>query len=140
MELEERNVSEKQGIIDWEKMRIRRGTMLMLRAGYGAGEIDVFFRRNAEACSKKRIPFGVYWDSYAYSTDMAEKEAEYCADTIEEYTLSGPVRFDFGEGSARYVRSKGITVDRMFVEKLAEAFCKRMGELGYTPAAGKQPY
>ena len=63
----------------------------MLWAGYGAGEIDVQFRKKAEECTRRGEPFGVYWHSYACTPDMAKKEAQYCAETIEEYKIFGPI-------------------------------------------------
>lgn len=116
--------------------RKNRNKIAMLRAGYGAGEIDVQFRKNAEEYSRRGEAFGVYWHSYACTPDMARQEAEYCAETIEEYTVSGPVRFDFGEDSARYVSSRGVKVTEEFKRALAEVFCARMKELGYDAAAG----
>ena len=49
----------------------------MLRAGYGQGNVDPKFGRNASECERLGIPFGIYWFSYAYTPEMAAKEALY---------------------------------------------------------------
>lgn len=132
MELYGIDVSHFQGNIDWEKVKKDGIQFAMLQAGYGAGNIDVQFRRNAEGCTKENIPFGVYWLSYAYTPQMAREEAEYCIETVEEYRLSYPVCFVFEEAAIRYARTKGVFVTKTLATELAEAFCGRVEELGYS--------
>ncbi len=108
-----------------------KNRVVMLWAGYGAGEIDVQFRKKAEECTRRGEPFGVYWHSYACTPDMAKKEAQYCAETIEEYKIFGPIVFIFSEDSSRYVQSRGIAVTEKLKKELVYAFCKAMKEYGY---------
>lgn len=125
------DVSEFQGNIDWRKVKDAGIQFAMLRAGYGAGEIDPQFRKNAQGCNDVGIPCGVYWFSYAYTPEMARKEAEQCIEAIEEYRIGYPVCIDFEEGSVRYAASKGVTVTKDLATKIVEAFCSRVEELGY---------
>lgn len=59
------DVGEMQGNINWEQVKKEGVQFAMLRSGYGAGSMDVQFRKNAEGCAREKIPFGVYWSSYA---------------------------------------------------------------------------
>lgn len=125
------DVSEFQGNIDWNSVKNAGIQFAIIRAGYGAGNIDPQFRRNAEGCMDAGIPFGVYWFSYAYTEEMARQEADYCIEAIEEYDVAYPVCFDFEYDSVRYAQSVGVTVDSALATALVTAFCSRVEELGY---------
>lgn len=127
-------VDERNGTIDWTQMKESGVQFAMLRAGYGKGNIDVQFRKNAEGCVQSKIPFGVYWFSYAYTADMAREEAELCAETIEEYCVESPVYFVYAEEAVRYAKSRGAAVGEKEVSSIVSAFCRRMEELGYSAA------
>ncbi len=125
------DVSEYQGNIDWGIVKRAGVRFALLRAGYGAGTIDVQFRNNARGCEEEGIEFGVYWLSYAYTTEMAKREAEYCLETIEEYKSIATVCIAYTYDSMRYARSKGVDVTEDFVDSVIEAFCARTESLGY---------
>ena len=63
-------------VTDWDKVR-QAVDFIILRAGYGAGNIDEKLVPYAAACMEKGIPLGLYWFSYAYTVDMARREAQY---------------------------------------------------------------
>ena len=117
------DVSQHQGSIDWRKVKASGIQFAMLRAGYGASTVDGEFERNARGCMEAGIPFGVYWFSYAYTPEMARREAEKCISVIREYKVQYPVCYDFEYDSVRYARQNGV--------RLVEAFCGRVEELGY---------
>lgn len=125
------DVSRFQGNIDWQEVKREGIQFAMLRAGFGAGNIDVQFRKNAEGCTRWGIPFGVYWFSYAYTSQMARKEAELCLETIEDFSVEYPVCIDFEEDSVRYAVSRGVQVTRDLATDIVDAFCKRTEQLGY---------
>lgn len=125
------DVSEFQGRVDWDRVRKAGIQFAMLRAGYGAGSIDGEFRRNAEECNRVGIPFGVYWFSYAYTREMAKKEADYCIDAIREYEVNYPVCYDFEYASVNYAAERGVNVTRTLATEITEEFCRRVEELGY---------
>lgn len=127
------DVSEVQGNICWNQVKQDGVQFAILRAGYGAGDIDVQFRKNAEGCVRENIPFGVYWLSYAYTSEMARREAESCIETVEEYSLSYPVCFVFGEEAVKYAGSKGVSITKGLAAELVEGFCNRVKEKGYLP-------
>ena len=75
------DVSEHNGVIDWEKVKASNVEFAMIRAGYGR-TVDLRFKRNAEECNRLGIPFGVYWFSYALNAIGAALEADVCLETI----------------------------------------------------------
>ena len=84
-------VNENMGEINWEMVKKADIHGVMLCAGYG-GEVDRFFRTNADCCEKLGIPFGVYWTSYAVTGRDAEAEKRELKGMIEGYHIEGPVR------------------------------------------------
>ncbi len=98
-------INEYYGKIDWDSAEYAHMENIMLRAGFGAGEIDQQFRRNAQSCNDRKIPFGVYWQSYALNREMLEEEMRYCRETIEEFEITYPVYIVYDENSRRYAES-----------------------------------
>lgn len=93
------DVSEHQGVIDWEKAMYHIDGAI-LRCGYGSDyedQDDSMFKRNADECTRLGIPFGVYLYSYAKSTQQAKLEADHVLRLIKPYTLSYPVYLDLEE-------------------------------------------
>lgn len=124
------DVSEHQGVIDWEQVK---GNVdgVIIRAGYGRNNIDKQFVRNISECNRLGIPCGVYWFSYAYTPDMAKKEAEYCLAAIKPYRVELPVCFDFEYDSVSYAKTHGMTATPTLVNALVKAFCGAVEAAGY---------
>lgn len=125
------DVSYYQGTIDWEAVKGSGIQFAMLRAGYGTGNVDEKFRRNAAECNRLGIPFGVYWFSYAYTEEGARKEADHCIRTIRDFEVQYPVSFDYESASVDYAKTKGVEVTPALASALVNAFCGRVEELGY---------
>ena len=90
------DVSEHQGLIDWEKVKPQIDGAI-LRCGYGGDyedQDDEQFRRNADECTRLGIPFGVYLYSYAKSIQAAQFEADHVLRLVKDYKLSYPVYLD----------------------------------------------
>lgn len=126
------DVSEADGNVDWRQLKEKGIGFAMLCAGYGRGSIDQQFRKNAEACGRLGILYGAYWLSYAHTLETAEQEAVFCIETVEEFELSFPLCVKYDYSSRRYAESKGVRMTEEYAEKMAEAFCGRAGEAGYT--------
>ena len=101
------DVSYFQGNVDWEAVKASGIRFAMLRAGYGVKTVDAQFKRNASECNRLGIPIGVYWFSYAYTTEMAQKEAEACIRTIQDFRIEYPVAFDYENESINYAKKNG---------------------------------
>ena len=93
------DVSEHQGVINWEKVKPHIAGAI-LRCGYGGDytdQDDEQFRRNADECTRLGIPFGVYLYSYAKSIQAAQYEADHVLRLIKGYKLAYPVYLDLEE-------------------------------------------
>lgn len=133
------DVSQWQGNIDWERAKAAGIEFAMLRAGFGQNSVDPQFKRNITECNRLGIPCGVYWFSYAYTADMAKREAQCVLKTVEPYRLEYPIAFDFEGDSADYALKKGVTVTRTLVSAFARAFCGEIAAGKYSPMVYTNP-
>ena len=117
------DVSKWQGEIDWEKVKGAGVEFAMLRAGYGQGNADSMFARNAAGCEAAGLPYGVYWFSYAWSEESARAEAGSCLQLIRGRNIEYPVAFDFEGDSVEYAEKRGVAVTKELVSAMARAFC-----------------
>lgn len=104
---------------------------VMIRAGFGKNNEDREFKRNVKECTALKIPFGLYWFSYALTPEMAEREADYVCDKALGLNLDYPIAFDFEYGSIEYMKKHGIKINAELIHKIAVSFLKRVEERGY---------
>lgn len=124
------DISTFQGAIDWARVKDNVAGV-MIRAGYGQGNIDAKFHYNISECNKWNIPCGVYWFSYAYNAALATKEAEHCLEAVKDYRLEYPIAFDWEYDSVNYCQRNGVNPSPVLANKLAEAFCHKIESAGY---------
>lgn len=124
------DVSYANGTIDWPKVKPHID-FCMIRAGYGSKTVDSKFKENATACTNLKIPFGVYWFSYALNEKMARAEAKKCLATVKPYHLSCPIAFDFEYDSLSYAEKQGVTISASKMCSIACAFLDEILTNGY---------
>ena len=122
------DVSEWNGIIDWDKLQ-KSGEIdfVIIRCGYGRDFVeqdDAMWYRNADECTKRKIPFGVYLYSYAYNEEMARSEAEHVLRLVKGYKLSYPIYYDIEDKI-----QKEMTPEELGA--MAKAFCDVIQGAGY---------
>ena len=136
------DVSEHQGKINWAKVKKSGIDYVIIRAGYGKGNVDAQWKNNIEGAIKAGITnIGVYWFSYAYTLTMAVAEANYCYDIIKNYNNIKPgsnrinlgVYFDWEYDSMRYAKKMKVAVNKEKVTNMTKAFCERIKALGLIP-------
>ena len=74
------DVSQWQGMIDWEKVKASGIEFAIIRCGFSVDKEkydDKYWRRNVSECERLGIPYGVYLYSYAQDTEWALSEAEH---------------------------------------------------------------
>lgn len=125
------DISKYQNKPDFTKVKAAGVDGIIIRAGYGRNNIDEQFKRNISECNRLDIPCGVYWFSYAYTEEMARKEAEYCLAAIKPYKVELPVCFDFEYDSVSYAEKNGINVTKELATSLVHAFCGAVEASGY---------
>lgn len=128
------DISEHNGKIDFSKVKNDEIEGVIIRAGYGKGNADEYFVRNINGAIKNKLHVGIYWFSYAYTKEMATREARYCNDLIQTYKLNIdlPVFFDWEYDSMKYAKKNGAEVDKALIVAMTKAFCDEIESLGYT--------
>lgn len=127
------DISTHNGNVDIKRVRDAGYKRVGIRAGFGKNNTDQKFVRNALACVNLGVPVILYWFSYAYTIDMAVKEAEYAVEHAKKYWDKCPIAFDLEYDSVRYARTKGVNIDKELATSMAVAFMRRVEELGYIP-------
>ena len=126
------DVSKHNGSIDFKKVKADGIAAVIIRAGYGKNNIDERFKANIEGAIAAGLPVGIYWFSYAFSDEMAKREAKYCIDAIKPYKISLPVFFDWEYDSMKYAKKNGVTPSRKAITDMTKVFCQAVKDAGYT--------
>lgn len=122
------DVSQHQGIIDWEKVK-NHIDFAIIRCGYGQdkpGQDDRMFKRNADECTRLNIPFGVYLYSYAKNETEALSEAKHVLRLIEGYQMAYPIYLDLEDPRVGQLSNDQI-------ERNARVFANEMSRHNYYP-------
>lgn len=130
------DVSEYQGVIDWEKVKGAGVEFAIIRAGYrtyGGGVItlDNSLITNIDGANAAGIDVGVYFFSQAITTEEAIEEADAILNAVAGRKITYPIVFDW-----EIIYDDTARTDKMTVEGLADccvAFCERVKSAGYTP-------
>ena len=98
------DVSEHNKDIDWKSVKAAGVDYAIIRAGFGRdyeSQDDKYFSINIEDAYNAGIKIGVYFYSYATSTEAAESEAKHCLRLIEPYKdiIDLPIFYDVEESS-----------------------------------------
>lgn len=126
------DISVFQGDISWGK--VSGIDFALIRAGYGSNNIDTRAVQNINGCISRKIPFGLYWFSYALSVNDAIKEADYVCNIADKYKITFPViGYDWEYDSDDYAAEKNVSMTNDKRYQFAVAFLKRIKERGYTP-------
>ena len=122
------DVSEHNGVINWERVKNTDVNYAIIRCGYGdnyAYQDDKQWLNNVSECERLGIPYGVYIYSYASSVEQARSEAEHVLRLVAGHNLSYPIYFDLEEESIRSrVSADGIA-------QIAKTFCDIVQSAGY---------
>lgn len=124
------DISTFQKTPDFEKVK-KDVDGIIIRAGYGAGNIDAQFRRNASECNRLGIPCGAYWFSYALNPTMARTEAKHLLSAVAPYRMELPIAFDFEYASLEYMKKQGVSPTKALCTSIVHAFCQVCESEGY---------
>lgn len=115
-------------ISDWEKVSKNIDfALLKLGNGYETEPfyIDAQFERNADACEKHGIPYGVYVYQYFTSVKSAKSAARMTVEVLKRRKLDYPVFLDIEE-------LKIFRQGKAKILEMAKAFCEVIEAAGYT--------
>ena len=133
------DVSVHQGKIDWNKVKKAGIKFVIIRAGYGQNNIDASFKENIKGALAAGLKVGVYWFSYAYTTSMAKKEAEYCLSAVKDYDIKLPIFFDWEYDSMEYAKKHGVICTKDLITSMSVAFCNEIKKAGYIAGYYENP-
>ena len=123
------DVSHHQGVIDWDTVA-KHIDFAILRCGYGGdltAQDDRQWKANVEACTRLKIPFGVYIYSHATTEEEARSEARHVLRLLKGYKPSMPVYLDLEDEDI----SGNCTPQQILAN--ATVFCDMIRAAGYTP-------
>ena len=126
------DVSHHQGNVDWKRVR-ETVDGVIIRAGYGKGNIDEKWYKNIKGVIDNGFPYvGIYWFSYAYTVSMAVNEALECMKLISPFKdkINLGVYFDWEYDSMRVVK-KHVTPTKELITNMNIAFCTTLQSQGY---------
>ena len=121
------DVSHHQGQIDWDTVA-KHIDFAILRVGYGMDlkeQDDRQWLANVQACTRLKIPFGVYIYSHATNEEQALSEAQHVLRLIKGYKPSMPVYLDLEDEDIE----NNCTPEQIL--RNATVFCNAMEAAGY---------
>lgn len=116
-----------------DETKITDVQFVIIRAGYGNNNIDNRFMEYTQKFMYK-VPLGYYWFSYALDKKMAENEAVFLCDIMDNinYPENLPLFFDFEYDSVTYfTKQKNRNPTKAEVLEITEAFLNKCEDLGY---------
>ena len=131
------DVSNKQGNINWDKVKASGIDFVIIREGYrGYGKagnllVDKKFKDNIEGAQKAGLDVGVYIFAQAINTEEAAEEAELVLTNLEGYELQLPVVYDPESILDAPARTDDVSGEQ-FTENTI-CFCEMVKDAGYTP-------
>ena len=126
------DISKWNGDIDWKAIKKANIDFVIIRAGYGTGYVDPYFKINIENAIKNDLMIGIYWFSYSYTYQGAKLEAEKCYKTIRRYkdNITLPVFWDFEYDSVNNARNHGYSISKKLASGMADTFCATIKNKG----------
>lgn len=132
------DVSEHQGLIDWEAVAADGVEFAIIRAGYrgyseGGLFVDDYFFENMDGAIENGIDIGIYFFSQATSAEEAVEEAEFLIEEMLSLyvpeTFALPIFYDWESIGTDDARTDGLGGD--VISECALAFCQKIEEAGY---------
>lgn len=126
MEIKGIDVSEFQGLIDWNKVKNDGVKFAILRIGFGSrsSQKDRCFEQNYQNAKANGIAVGVYLYSYASNVVEAESEAQCVLNWLNNRKLDLPIYYDLEDNT----QSK---LGRSTLNAMCKAFCDKIEKSGY---------
>jgi cell division septation protein DedD len=122
------DISEHNGDIDLTQYRC---DFVIIRAGWGTGVVDKQFLNNIKKCEELKIPYGLYWYSYALNKEDAELEASTFIETIKDCKPTVGVWLDM-EDADGYKRKYDVNFMKgTLISDICKAFCTKVKAAGY---------
>lgn len=128
------DVSQHNGVIDWEQVKASSIDFAMIRIGYrGAvhGELyqDEQFADNVKGAREQGIKVGVYWYSSAVTEEELDEECALVLEMLANEKLDLPVAYDMEIFNTDTGRINSLSTEQK--TDLALRFCEKIEQAGY---------
>lgn len=122
------DVSENNGVIDWQAVKDAGIEFVIVRSSYGLNSKDESFLENVAGAHALGLKVGAYHYSYALSVEDALQEARNCREAIDNagVLLELPVFFDM-EDADGYKQRHGFSFDPVEVTDMCRIFINNIG-------------
>ena len=137
------DVSEWNGLINWEFVRRSGIEFAMIRIGYrgygteGNFKEDPYFRINMQGAKNAGLKVGVYFFTQAVNKEEAIEEANWVMNTLNQsgytYQLDYPIAIDTEKSGAPNNSGRADNLDVPTRTIVCKAFCETIQQNGYTP-------
>ena len=121
------DVSEWQGVIDWQQVKDSGVEFAILRCGYGGdfySQDDDMWLYNVQECERIGMPYGVYLYSHATTAAAVDSEVAHTLRLLEGHNPQLPVYYDMEENSQFLLGDAKMS-------KLADKYCTAIINAGY---------
>ncbi|MDD4371240.1 MAG: glycoside hydrolase family 25 protein [Anaerostipes sp.] len=130
------DVSSYNGKINWRKVKDKKINHAILKIGSGIhgerrGNEDQMFAVNYRSARLASVHRGIYYYSYATTTDEAKAEAAHCLKLLKKHKINPsdlklPVVYDMEESTTMDTGRENVT-------EIATTFLNEIEKAGYTP-------
>lgn len=127
------DVSKHQGVINWKEVAEYGVEFVIIRAGYGKNNVDLYFKQNIEGAIRAGLKVGVYWFIYALNEKDAIKNAEKFHKTIEPYrdAINMKVWADWEYDSDDYSMEKKVVQTNSTRTRIVRTFLNYLKAKGW---------
>lgn len=110
------DVSEHQGVIDWEKVAANVD-FAFIRLGYrgytgGGLQLDGYYSANMEGAAAAGVPVGVYFYSQAVTYEEGVEEANFVLSNLGDYGLAYPIVLDREDPMVEDARTNDLSAEQ----------------------------
>ena len=137
------DVSQWNGLINWEYVKRSGIEFAMIRIGYrgygaeGNFAEDPYFQINMQGAKNAGLKVGVYFFTQAVNRDEAIAEANWVIDTLNKYgyanQLDYPIAIDTEKSGAPNDSGRADNLDVATRTTVCKAFCETIQQNGYIP-------
>ena len=126
------DVSKWQGDINWSKVKEAGCEFAIIRVGYQYGKdgelkVDPYFEKNIKGANEAGIPVGIYFYTYAYTTDQAKEHAKWVVNQIKKYKVDLPIAFDW----ENWTSFSTYGINFLDINQIAQTYIDTINENGY---------
>ena len=122
------DVSENNGVVDWQAVADAGIEFVMVRSSYGKTGVDGNFAANVAGAHEVGLKVGAYHYSYALTAEDAQIEAAHCRQVIDDsgVGLELPIFFDM-EDADHWKENHGFVFELTPVTDICHAFIDNIG-------------